>query len=125
MSSIVRPGVIGLTPAGQTIDAILAKENPPYRMRLIKFITKFTTKSRALRQSIDGCADKQLILNLLKEHYYRRLDKELKPLITTSLYTNTQSYINALTRIDFVPNTKTQQSLMRRARLPPVRGVSV
>lgn len=94
-------------------------------MRLIKFITKFTIKSRALRRSIDGCADKQLILNLLKEHYYRRLDKELKPLITTSLYTNTQSYINALTRIDFVPNTKTQQSLMRRARLPPVRGVSV
>lgn len=111
-----RPGVIGLTPAGQTIDALLAKENPQYRLRLIKFITKFTAKCRALRSSIATCPDRQLILNLLKEHYFGRLDRELKPIITTSLYTNTQSYINALTRIDFVPNTKTQQSLLRKAK---------
>ena len=105
-------GIIGLTTAGQTIDNILTLEKPTYSRRLIKFITKFTLKCRTVRASLTMCADKQLIFNLLKEHYFKRLELELKDKITKTLYTNTQSYIHALTRVDFVPSTKTQKSLL-------------
>lgn len=107
-------GVIGLTTAGQAIDVILSRDNPFFKRKLIKFLMKFSLKSRKLQSCLTSYDDKQFILNLLKDHYYKRLDVELKDKLTPSLFTHVQSYINALTRVNFVPNTKTQQSLMRK-----------
>ena len=107
-------GVIGLTTAGQAIDVILSRDNPSFKRKLIRFLMKFSLKSRKLQSCLTSYDDKQFILNLLKEHYYKRLDTELKDKLTQSLFTHVQSYINALTRVNFVPNTKTQQSLMRK-----------
>ena len=108
-------GAIGLTQAGQAIDVILTKDNPPYKARLNRFITKLTLKCKKIHNSIANFSDKQFLLELVKAHYYARLDKKFKDIISPTLYTNTQSYINALTRINFVPNTKTQKSLQRKA----------
>lgn len=116
-------GAIGLTQAGQAIDAILTKENPDYKSHLTRFITKLTLKCKKIHSSISNFSDKQFLLELVKVHYYSRLDKKFKDVISPTLYTNTQSYINALTRINFIPNTKTQKSLQRKALIDAYNAI--
>jgi hypothetical protein len=114
-------GTIGLTQAGQFIDKTLAQENPVYRKKLTKFILKFTIKCNNLRKTLQNYSDTEFVLNLMKLHYFMRLEKEFKPILTPNLYTHTQSYIHALTRIDFMPSTRTQLSLIRKAKESKVK----
>lgn len=110
-------GTIGLTQAGQFIDKTLAHDNPVYRKKLTKFILKFTIKCNNLRKKLNNYSDMEFVFNLMKQHYFQRLETEFKPILTANLYTHTQSYIHALTRIDFMPSTKTQLSLIRKTKL--------
>jgi hypothetical protein len=108
-------GALGLTKAGQQIDTILTNENPKYSQKLQKFLNKFTMKVKNIRKTLQGNNDEnQFLLNMVKQHYYARLATEFKNTISHTLYTNSQSYIHALTRTNFIPNTRTQQSLIRK-----------
>ena len=110
-------GEIGLTNAGQYLDDILTKNNPPYKNRLVKFITNFTATLKRTRPAIlqcDNMNDKHLILKLLKDNYTTQFDETFKEIVDKRVYTLTRNYIHALTRVDFIPTTKTQINLINR-----------
>jgi hypothetical protein len=105
-------GNIGLTGAGQYLDRILTETNPSYKASLNIFITDFTKRLKRLRRMLDqndNMSDKQLILTLLRNEYMMRLDKGFKENITDKfIYSLIQNYIHTLTKINFIPTTKTQ-----------------
>ena len=109
-------GAIGLTTAGKLLDAHLATHKYTYTPYIYKFINKFTIKARNTHMTLVACNDrtmKEFILNLLEKHYMESMDTTLRNRIDNYSYTLAKNYVHALTRVGFVPTTKTQVSLMR------------
>lgn len=108
-------GNIGLTDAGQLLDRILTETNPSYKHDLIIFIHYFTERIKRLRLMLDqnnNMSDKDLILTLLRNEYMMRLDKNFKEIINDKyIYSLTKNYIHTLTKMNFIPSTKTQIAL--------------
>ena len=109
-------GAIGLTTAGKLLDAHLATHKYTYTPYIYKFINKFTIKARNTHMTLVACNDrtmKEFILNILEKHYMESMDTTLRNRIDNYSYTLAKNYVHALTRVGFVPTTKTQVSLMR------------
>lgn len=110
-------GAIGLTSAGKLLDTHLAIHQYAYTSYIYKFINKFTMKARSVHTTLENCHDitvKEFMLNLLEKHYMESMDTMLRNRIDSYSYTLTKNYIHALTRVGFVPTTKTQQNLMKK-----------
>ena len=113
-------GNIGLTAAGQYLDDILTRENPPYRRKLTMFITGFTITVKRLHKVIEHCSvedDKYLVLCLIRKKYVDEFDRKFKAIVNDRTYTLSRNYIYALTTPGFTPTTKTQLDLMRKKKL--------
>ena len=107
-------GIIGLTETGKQIDLFVV-DLADRRMarRVLRFITTFTREARKIHMSI---SDSHMLLTVLQRHFlceaaarFAGLTPHQQKLIVT--------YVKELTRPDFRPTTKTQQSLRRKAAL--------
>ncbi len=107
-------GIIGLTAAGQQLDIYLTKHTPSYSRKLYKFIVKFTKIVKNYRSSLSNREDMQYILILIRNDYLNRLNTLFKNSIEEYPYSLAYNYIYTITKPDFIPTTKTQQSILRK-----------
>jgi hypothetical protein len=105
-------GIIGLTETGKQIDLFVA-ELADRRMarRVLRFITTFTREATRIHRCM---ADNHMFLTVLQRHF--RCEAEARFAALTPRQRGLMDlYVRELTRPDFVPSTKTQVALRRKA----------
>lgn len=114
MDKIKGEGCIGLTQAGSYLDLHLTKTNPPYKHNIIKLTISLNKTIRISQRFLLEMPQNngQYILNLIREDYLKKLNnlKEKKNIDELS-FSLMRNYIYTLTKIDFIPSTKTQKRL--------------
>ncbi len=110
-------GTIGLTPAGQALDVYLTHTNTTYKNELYKFIKNFTTRMHHVRKLLLAStqSDKEYLLSVIRKDYLEQLIVRFKNDMEHYPYTLAHNYITTLTKPTFIPTTKTQQSILRKA----------
>jgi len=112
-------GVIGLTHAGQYLDDVLFKNNPPYKLKIYKFINNFTSRCKNLHKCLDLNDKKFILETCVRKEYFKMVDNNFKEIVTDLEYRLLTNYVYTLTRDDFNPSTKTQKSLSNKKSALP------
>ncbi len=110
-------GIIGLTPAGQTLDRYLLEKKPTYTKRVICFISQVTSLTKEVHRSNMSKRYKQTILKMIRNEYSHKHQTEFQD-IDAFPFNLMRNYICTLTKVDFVPSTKTQASLRLSVATP-------
>jgi len=100
-------GTIGLTPAGIALNNSILDLDRDKQIAIYTFIGKFTKTCRNIHKSNLSIQTKREILQLYRTKHLNEM-KQFNFLPVESLMIN---YIKTLTKINFIPNTKTQLSL--------------
>jgi hypothetical protein len=105
-------GIVGLTETGKQIDLFVA-ELTDKRMarRVLRFITTFSREAGKLHRSV---ADNHMLLTVLQRHFLCEAAARFEGL-TPHQQNLIDQYVRELTRPNFVPSTKTQVALRRKA----------
>jgi hypothetical protein len=107
-------GTIGLTKAGVILDKILTEENPPYKVKVYRFIYTFTNRCHTIRKELTNDSVRSYVLEVVRQDHLQRINSLLKDIISYKVYTHLCNYVHTLTKENFIPNTRTQESLMRK-----------
>lgn len=109
-------GAIGLTQAGQYLDLLLEEDNPPYKYKILGFITKLTSRCHRFRRQLklfEYRSDAEMVFTYLRKEYLGMLKKNYRD-IDEQYYSLMRNYIITLTQLDFQPTSKTQIALKNR-----------
>jgi flagellar motor switch protein FliG len=103
-------GTIGLTRSGQLLDEHIDTFTKNQKRTIVKFISNFSIFIDHIWYSNLEYENKSQIFQIVRKNYKEQVNVRFEKFdeYTKSLLFN---YIHTLTRMDFEPSTKTQQSL--------------
>lgn len=114
-------GTIGLTPAGQMLDFIMIDFDNKERRRIIKFIDRITRTAKELRGAAMEVGNKNIVLEIVRDHFinlagdtFDYLDDICGTKMRNMVISLIESYICAVFKQSFVPDTRTQKALARK-----------
>ncbi len=113
-------GTIGLTLAAAYLETYMEEQKRPYAVHVLSFAVRMTTRIGRIRKSIQGGSkdDAEYVFRLVQADYKQQITALATKIGMTEFEKSILfNHLHSITRYDFIPATRTQEALRRKAKI--------